>query len=598
MQRNRFAILLGVSLVLPLQAAAAFSDVSADHPNADAINYVQSAGIVSGYADGTYRPNQTINRAEFTKIIVGATRDASNIDSCNWESMGQNLSDIPSNAWFTKYVCVARMDGIIAGYPDGTFGPSKPINFVEAAKILALQFNVQGAALDDSVWYRPYVMGLEKKRAIPTSIAFFDQKLTRGEMAEMIFRLKTGNVDKPSLSYTDFPSDTSTSTLGEIPDGVTALFTRSTYPVDLFNFFISGSFAKNYTKVAYVAAETQPLDQIKNKILEDVTSLHKEFLSLVKNNYTRESLTAFHEKDYFDIAGKLYDNNFEPFTKEELATIAQDKFEEGIHWLSIDFQIGNPYPPNEKLLALFRPLKFFVMTNRSRGPDYDSIADLQVSADGNIVAYIARQNGKEFVVINGAEGKSYDHVATLRISPDSQTVLYTAVEGDVNGDIGTRKHFLVTNTKEWGPYNDWFAILTPVFSPDGKSILYAERDGTAHIAFVGKAGDKPFAFDGIKNVYDTEPGEWPLVWGEKSTIDDPHPPIENYQGTTILVHSADNKHVSFGAQKENKWLVVIDGKEGESYDAVWLPVFSPDGTHVIYGALQGRNFYRAVVPIP
>ncbi|MEK7563157.1 MAG: S-layer homology domain-containing protein, partial [Patescibacteria group bacterium] len=67
---SRTALLLA-PLLLPLQALAAFSDVSSTHPNAEAIAYVKAEGIVSGYPDGTYRPNQTINRAEFVKFVTG-----------------------------------------------------------------------------------------------------------------------------------------------------------------------------------------------------------------------------------------------------------------------------------------------------------------------------------------------------------------------------------------------------------------------------------------------------------------------------------------------------------------------------------------------
>jgi hypothetical protein len=63
-------------------AYAFFSDVSSGHVNYDAIKYVQDNGIVSGYQDGTFKPDKTINRAEFTKIIVAARFPTAAIDSC------------------------------------------------------------------------------------------------------------------------------------------------------------------------------------------------------------------------------------------------------------------------------------------------------------------------------------------------------------------------------------------------------------------------------------------------------------------------------------------------------------------------------------
>ncbi len=80
-QRLIFVILVIFAiLVIPL-VKADFPDVSSSHSNFNAINYVQEQEIVKGYDDGTYQPNKRINRAEFTKIIVNATK--TNISGSN-----------------------------------------------------------------------------------------------------------------------------------------------------------------------------------------------------------------------------------------------------------------------------------------------------------------------------------------------------------------------------------------------------------------------------------------------------------------------------------------------------------------------------------
>jgi hypothetical protein len=50
-------------------------------------------------------------------------------------------------------------------------------------------------------WYRPYVQSLSDLHAIPVSIKYFNQTLTRGEMAEIVYRLKTDTTDKSSTSF-------------------------------------------------------------------------------------------------------------------------------------------------------------------------------------------------------------------------------------------------------------------------------------------------------------------------------------------------------------------------------------------------------------
>lgn len=84
---------------------------------------------------------------------------------------------------------------MIGGYSDGTFRPADPINFVEAAKIIAVADTVGYGPPDlppeTTVWYERFVQYLEQRRAVPSSIAVFDQPLSRGEMAEIIWRLRT-----------------------------------------------------------------------------------------------------------------------------------------------------------------------------------------------------------------------------------------------------------------------------------------------------------------------------------------------------------------------------------------------------------------------
>ena len=180
-----------------------FSDVPATHLNSDAIAYVKDRGIVSGYPDGTFRPDQQINRAEFTKILIAGNYppdfDGPGPEECLQDAYV--FLDV-SREWFAKYVCTAKAGGLIDGYPDGTFRPAANINFVEAAKILSKNFDLPLTDGTNS-WYENYVRALSAKNAIPTSIIRFDQSITRGEMAEMIYRLKAGVTNKTSKTYED-----------------------------------------------------------------------------------------------------------------------------------------------------------------------------------------------------------------------------------------------------------------------------------------------------------------------------------------------------------------------------------------------------------
>ncbi len=170
-----------------------FSDVSSDDENYEAIFYVKEQGIVSGYADGTFRSDNTINRAEFVKIIVGS------VIGDGYECTSDvGLSDLDIDAWYYPYVCAAKEYGFIGGYPDLTFKPANEINFAEAAKVIVEGFGYEIS--DGDVWYEPYVRVLQQKNAIPESITSIDQYVTRGEVAQIIYRLLEG------ITYLDAPN--------------------------------------------------------------------------------------------------------------------------------------------------------------------------------------------------------------------------------------------------------------------------------------------------------------------------------------------------------------------------------------------------------
>ncbi|MFC1647673.1 S-layer homology domain-containing protein [Patescibacteria group bacterium] len=190
-----------ISLLTFSTAFASFIDVSTSNIYYDAITFAEDLGIVQGYKDGTFLPDAQINRVEFTKVIIVTEYSQAEIDGCNSVS----FPDVGDGAWYAPYVCIAEMNGIVNGYPDGTYKPPNLINFAEAAKIIVNTI-VEPTTEGSETWYRPYVRKLEDRNAIPTSITSFDHKITRGEMVEIIYRLKEDIRNLDSKTYNDLDS--------------------------------------------------------------------------------------------------------------------------------------------------------------------------------------------------------------------------------------------------------------------------------------------------------------------------------------------------------------------------------------------------------
>ncbi|MBN2087446.1 S-layer homology domain-containing protein [Candidatus Peregrinibacteria bacterium] len=158
---------------------------SREHKYYEAINYLREQSVVQGYDDGTFRPDQTINRAEFMKIVIAAKFSQEYITI---SLAGNCFSDVKYDQWFAPYICMAKNEGIVSGYPDGTFGPAKDISFVEAAKILAEVYNLDFTQGES--WYEGYVQALQDNNYIPDTVTNLSKDITRAEMAELIWRIK------------------------------------------------------------------------------------------------------------------------------------------------------------------------------------------------------------------------------------------------------------------------------------------------------------------------------------------------------------------------------------------------------------------------
>jgi len=193
MKPKLIALSLLFSLLISTTAGAVFTDYDSDSEFNDAIDYVYQYEIVEGYDDGSFKENQSINRAEFTKIVMNAAFAPEDIH-------GSDCFDDVSDEWYAEYVCTAQRYNIVSGYPDGTFKPGDEISFVEAAKILSVGFFF-GIDEGTDIWYEPFVEDFALYRIIPASITELDKKITRGEMVEMIWRIMAVIEDR---SYADY----------------------------------------------------------------------------------------------------------------------------------------------------------------------------------------------------------------------------------------------------------------------------------------------------------------------------------------------------------------------------------------------------------
>lgn len=139
--------------------AIKFSDVGDSEIYTDAVKTLNLMGVINGYPDGTFKPNDNVTRAEFTAMLM-RTLKLGSIGSTSaaelpFSDVDDNNSDIN---WAIPNINTAYARGVINGYEDGTFRPSANVAYEEAVKMIVCTLGY-GANVDVSItpWYANFI---------------------------------------------------------------------------------------------------------------------------------------------------------------------------------------------------------------------------------------------------------------------------------------------------------------------------------------------------------------------------------------------------------------------------------------------------------
>lgn len=178
----------------PFIPVATFSDIN-NHWATDVIKQASSLGFITGYADGTFRPDQMVNRAEFITMLAKALALTDTGKSLDFKDNKQ----IPVYA--QTFVAQAVQAGIVSGYDDHQFRPNQQISRAEMAVLIGRAMGIQvnqaaklifTDASESPKWAVPYITavteaglvhGVGGNRFAP------NQRATRAEAATCIISL-------------------------------------------------------------------------------------------------------------------------------------------------------------------------------------------------------------------------------------------------------------------------------------------------------------------------------------------------------------------------------------------------------------------------
>lgn len=144
--KKTLAVVLAFAMILSMGAVStfAYSDVTAGTKTDEAVTILSNLSIIKGYEDGTFKPDETVTRAEMAAIICRTLGYESQAQS----SMGTTVfTDVAADHWASGYVNVAQAQGIINGYGNGLFGPEDKVTYEQAVKMIvsALGYDLAAA---------------------------------------------------------------------------------------------------------------------------------------------------------------------------------------------------------------------------------------------------------------------------------------------------------------------------------------------------------------------------------------------------------------------------------------------------------------------
>lgn len=129
----------GPETVVAFVNSRKFSDIPSGYWATTYIDTLLGANVINGFPDGTFQPDGSLTRAQFTKMIVVTAGLAPS-------SATTTFTDVPADAWYAPYVAAAQQAGIVNGMSPTTFAPNATLTREQMAAMLARALKLTGTA--------------------------------------------------------------------------------------------------------------------------------------------------------------------------------------------------------------------------------------------------------------------------------------------------------------------------------------------------------------------------------------------------------------------------------------------------------------------
>ena len=180
--------------------AGVYPDVPKTHKNYTAIKALSESGVLSGYEDGTFRPENAVTRGEFVKIICEAFGLSKN-------GNGQDFDD-SKNHWAKPYIQICSSKGLVNGVSATHFAPDETVTYQQMAKIVSILKGWESEAKNLGGWPDGYVRVMIEKELFDntkvagrtfTYSAYYDFHATRADVCQIVYNASEKDTNVPEL---------------------------------------------------------------------------------------------------------------------------------------------------------------------------------------------------------------------------------------------------------------------------------------------------------------------------------------------------------------------------------------------------------------
>ncbi len=190
---------------IPFAGAATFKD-SKDVTimTKEAVNIMSDLKIITGFPDGTFKPDDTLTRAQAAKILCCVALGTKAADEL--AGGGSTFADVPDSHWANKFVEYCASQNIVAGVGEGKFNPDGKLTGYAFGKMLLVALGADAAQLTGAEWAKNTQAQLAEKH-LDYGVAVSDKELSRQDACRLALNaLFSGEKDAPenTLAYKSF----------------------------------------------------------------------------------------------------------------------------------------------------------------------------------------------------------------------------------------------------------------------------------------------------------------------------------------------------------------------------------------------------------